>query len=69
MLQCGLDRSPRDARGLADLRDAAIAEGAGLRGEEEPSLPLTKEREDGGELLFEFLIGGHASSITDEAEL
>jgi hypothetical protein len=69
VLQCGLDRGPRDARGLADLRDAAVAQGAGLDGEEEPSLPLIEQRQDRGELLFESLISDHASSITDEAEL
>src|SRR5512135_3182125 len=58
-LQRILDRGVGESGGPADTPDAAVAQGAGLGGGEEPSLPLVEARQDRGELLFQGSIVVH----------
>ncbi len=64
-----LDCGARDTRRPADPRDATVAQGASLSGEEKTSLSLIEQRKDSAELPFEFLIGKHASIIGKDRKL
>ena len=69
LLQRRLGRGVRAPRSPADPRDAAVAQGACLGGEEETSLPLIEQRKDRSELASKFLIGRHPSIIGEDGEL
>jgi len=43
----------RESGGPADTSDAAVAQGTGLSGDEESSLPLVEARQNRSELLFQ----------------
>ncbi len=56
------DGLARQAAGATNLRDAAIAQGAGFAGGHQPPRPLVQERPDRGEFLLELCGGSHAPS-------
>jgi hypothetical protein len=69
LLQGGKDRRVRDARSPAHAADAAIAEGAGLGGGDEPPLPLIEVGQDRGKLALQFGVVVYEVIMCDNEKL